>query len=132
MQQVKQDELMGAGMLSMYSLQEHLSTAGMPGPCYPLQSLVLPQPAHGVCACAYLLHAHTWRVKLTVALPGCNTLLPAAVKCNPEPMMLAMLAALGAGFDCASVMELEAAEALGVAQERVIFANPCKKPADFR
>jgi diaminopimelate decarboxylase len=60
------------------------------------------------------------------------TLLPAAVKCNPEPMMLAMLAALGAGFDCASVMELEAAEALGVAQERVIFANPCKKPADFR
>jgi ornithine decarboxylase len=54
------------------------------------------------------------------------------VKCNPEPLMLSMLAALGAGFDCASVMELEAAEALGVPQERVILANPCKKPADFR
>jgi diaminopimelate decarboxylase len=46
--------------------------------------------------------------------------------------MLGMLAALGAGFDCASVMELEAAQALGVAPERIIFANPCKKPADFR
>jgi hypothetical protein len=46
--------------------------------------------------------------------------------------MLAMLAALGAGFDCASVMELEAAQELGVPQERIIFANPCKKPADFR
>jgi ornithine decarboxylase len=54
------------------------------------------------------------------------------VKCNPEPLMLAMLAALGAGFDCASVMELEAAQELGVPQECVIFANPCKKPADFR
>jgi len=26
-----------------------------------------------------------------------------AVKCNPEPSMVAMLAALGAGFDCASI-----------------------------
>lgn len=55
-----------------------------------------------------------------------------AVKCNPEPTLLAMLAALGAGFDCASVMELEAVEVLGVSQDRIIFANPCKKPADFR
>jgi hypothetical protein len=46
--------------------------------------------------------------------------------------MLGMLDALGAGFDCASVMELQAVQDLGVDQERVIFANPCKKPADFR
>lgn len=26
-----------------------------------------------------------------------------AVKCNPEPSMVALLAALGAGFDCASI-----------------------------
>jgi ornithine decarboxylase len=55
-----------------------------------------------------------------------------AVKCNPEPGIVAMLDALGAGFDCASVQELERAAALGVPQSRVIFANPCKRPADFR
>jgi diaminopimelate decarboxylase len=37
--------------------------------------------------------------------------------------MLGMLAALSAGFDCASVMELQAVQALGVAQERIIFAR---------
>lgn len=43
-----------------------------------------------------------------------------------------MLNALGAGFDCASVRELELAAALRVPQGRLIFANPCKRPADFR
>jgi hypothetical protein len=62
----------------------------------------------------------------------CLLLCIVAVKCNPEPLMLGMLAALGAGFDCASVMELQAVQDLGVDQERVIFANPCKMPADFR
>jgi ornithine decarboxylase len=46
--------------------------------------------------------------------------------------MLAMLNALGAGFDCASIAELEAIAGLGVPQSRIIFANPCKRPADFR
>lgn len=55
-----------------------------------------------------------------------------AVKCNPEPALLRLLAALGAGFDCASKAELEAVSALGVSQDRVIFAHPCKRPADLR
>ncbi|KAI8467817.1 MAG: pyridoxal-dependent decarboxylase [Monoraphidium minutum] len=55
-----------------------------------------------------------------------------AVKCNPEPALLRLLAALGAGFDCASKAELEAVLALGVPPERVIFAHPCKRPADLR
>lgn len=55
-----------------------------------------------------------------------------AVKCNPEPGLIAMLDALGAGFDCASVQELQKAAALNVPQDRVIFANPCKRPLDFR
>eukprot|EP00882_Tetradesmus_deserticola_P025169 GHRQ01027630.1.p1 GENE.GHRQ01027630.1~~GHRQ01027630.1.p1 ORF type:complete len:496 (+),score=214.96 GHRQ01027630.1:168-1490(+) len=55
-----------------------------------------------------------------------------AVKCNPEPGMVAMLNALGAGFDCASVQELKCAAAHDVPQDRLIFANPCKRPADFR
>ncbi|KAI8467512.1 MAG: ornithine decarboxylase 1 [Monoraphidium minutum] len=55
-----------------------------------------------------------------------------AVKCNPEPAILSVLEALGCGFDCASQQELAAVVgAMGVAPSRVIFANPCKRPADI-
>lgn len=47
-------------------------------------------------------------------------------------LQIAMLNALGAGFDCASIQELKCAAAHNVPQNRVIFANPCKRPADFR
>ncbi len=55
-----------------------------------------------------------------------------AVKCNPEPAILKLLASLGAGFDCASKAELETVLALGVPTSRIIFAHPCKKPADLK
>jgi ornithine decarboxylase len=49
-----------------------------------------------------------------------------AVKCNPDPALLGALAALGAGFDCASRAEMEAVLALGVGVGDLIYANPCK------
>nr|QWQ66219.1 lysine decarboxylase 1 [Phlegmariurus tetrastichus] len=49
-----------------------------------------------------------------------------AVKCNPSPPLLSTLAALGAGFDCASKSELEQIISMGVSAQRIIFANPCK------
>ncbi|KAF2944826.1 hypothetical protein DAI22_02g171400 [Oryza sativa Japonica Group] len=49
-----------------------------------------------------------------------------AVKCNPNPALLGALAGLGAGFDCASRAEMEAVLALGVAADRVVYANQCK------
>ena len=55
-----------------------------------------------------------------------------AVKCNPNPAILAVLAALGSCFDCANETELEAVLALGVQPERIVFANPCKRPRDCR
>jgi len=69
---------------------------------------------------------HTWCATMPRVKPFY------AVKCNPDPGMVAMLNALGAGFDCASIQELERAAAHNVPQDRVIFANPCKRPADFR
>ena len=42
---------------------------------------------------------------------------------------MAMLAALGAGFDCASPNEIDAVLALGVLPERIIYAHPVKSPA---
>lgn len=36
-----------------------------------------------------------------------------AVKCNPEPAIMKLLMAMGAGFDCASKAELQMALDLG-------------------
>ncbi|CAL5082630.1 unnamed protein product [Urochloa decumbens] len=52
-----------------------------------------------------------------------------AVKCNPDSALLGALAALGAGFDCASRAEIEAVLALGVEPGSIIYANPCKADA---
>jgi ornithine decarboxylase len=49
-----------------------------------------------------------------------------AVKCNPDPVVLQLLAALGAGFDCASKAEIEQVLKLGVHPSRIIYAQPCK------
>jgi len=54
-----------------------------------------------------------------------------AVKCNPEPALLKLLLALGAGFDCASKAELAAVLSLGAPRSRIIFAHPCKRPSDI-
>ncbi|SPQ21927.1 e30e833e-af6d-432d-86bd-74bc9766e931 [Thermothielavioides terrestris] len=49
-----------------------------------------------------------------------------AVKCNPDPKLLELLAALGTGFDCASKAEIEQVLGLGVDPSRIIYAQPCK------
>jgi ornithine decarboxylase len=54
-----------------------------------------------------------------------------AVKANPDPVVLRLLATLGAGFDCASMNEINMVADLDVnPATRVIFANPCK-PSSF-
>jgi ornithine decarboxylase len=55
-----------------------------------------------------------------------------AVKCNPDEGLLAALAALGAGFDCASEAEIRSVLALGVSPDRVVYAHPCKPPKQIR
>jgi ornithine decarboxylase len=55
-----------------------------------------------------------------------------AIKCNPDPGMVRLLAALGAGFDCASLGEVQQVLDLGVSPSRIIFAHPCKRPCDIR
>lgn len=56
-----------------------------------------------------------------------------AVKCNPYPPLLSLLAALGAGFDCASKREIELVKDLLDDPEReIIFAQPCKRVEDLK
>ncbi|KAG6865391.1 hypothetical protein C0991_002972 [Blastosporella zonata] len=50
-----------------------------------------------------------------------------AVKCNPDPYVIRLLAALGSGFDCASNGEISQVLSVGgIDPSRIIFANPCK------
>lgn len=55
-----------------------------------------------------------------------------AVKCNDAEVVCSTLAALGASFDCASKGEISKILALGVAPERIIFANPMKPSSHLR
>ncbi|KAI9046561.1 hypothetical protein LZ554_009306 [Drepanopeziza brunnea f. sp. 'monogermtubi'] len=49
-----------------------------------------------------------------------------AVKCNPDPRVIELLAALGTGFDCASKAEIEQVIKADVDPSRIIYAQPCK------
>jgi len=53
-----------------------------------------------------------------------------AVKANPAPEVLSLLAALGACFDTASVPEIEMALAAGATADRISFGNTIKKERD--
>ncbi len=65
---------------------------------------------------------------LTHTTPSAAT----AVKCNPDPFVLRLLAALGTGFDCASNGEIQSVLDLGVDPSRIIYANPCKASSFVR
>lgn len=53
-----------------------------------------------------------------------------AVKANPDPQILRLLASLGSCFDTASVAEIEMALAAGATAERISFGNTIKKERD--
>ena len=53
-----------------------------------------------------------------------------AVKANPAPEILRLLASLGSNFDCASVAEIEMALDAGVTPARISYGNTIKKERD--
>ena len=54
-----------------------------------------------------------------------------AVKANPAPEVLDLLARLGSCFDTASVVEIEQVLATGCAPDRVSYGNTIKKERDI-
>ncbi|WP_340160384.1 ornithine/lysine decarboxylase [uncultured Hoeflea sp.] len=54
-----------------------------------------------------------------------------AVKANPAPEILRLLANLGSNFDCASVAEIEMAIKAGATASRVSYGNTIKKERDI-
>jgi ornithine decarboxylase len=53
-----------------------------------------------------------------------------AVKANPAPEILSLLASLGSSFDCASVQEISMALAAGADPSRISYGNTIKKERD--
>jgi ornithine decarboxylase len=54
-----------------------------------------------------------------------------AVKANPAPEILKLLASLGSSFDTASVTEIEMALAAGATPDRISYGNTIKKERDI-
>src|SRR6195256_4721548 len=54
-----------------------------------------------------------------------------AVKANPAPEILKLLADLGSCFDVASIAETEAALAAGASSDRISYGNTIKKESDI-
>src|ERR1700748_1936233 len=54
-----------------------------------------------------------------------------AVKANPAPEVLSLLASMGSCFDTATVAEIEMALAAGAAADRISFGNTIKKERDI-
>jgi ornithine decarboxylase len=55
-----------------------------------------------------------------------------AMKCNPNPVILEVLASLGVNFDCASENEMRTIIEITKDPSRIIFANPCKMSSQIR
>ncbi|MFO1189521.1 MAG: type III PLP-dependent enzyme [Alphaproteobacteria bacterium] len=67
--------------------------------------------------------------RLTRAFPA--TGIYYAVKANPAPQILKLLASLGSSFDTASVPEIEMALAAGATPDRISYGNTIKKERDI-
>ncbi len=93
-------------------IREFLRTRGEDGPCMVLDLDVVRDNYQAFAK----------------ALP--DTRVFYAVKANPSPEVLQLLAALGSCFDTASVAEIEMALAAGATADRISFGNTIKKERD--
>ncbi|XP_014483707.1 PREDICTED: ornithine decarboxylase 2-like [Dinoponera quadriceps] len=55
-----------------------------------------------------------------------------AIKCNSDPTVIKILAAMNASFDCASMQEIKQVMHYGVKGECIIFAHPTKLPSHIK
>lgn len=55
-----------------------------------------------------------------------------AIKCNDEPEIAKTLAELGAGFDCASIKEIDQILSMGIDQSRIIYSHTVKQASHLK
>ena len=87
------------------------------------------RPDDGPCLVVDLEVVRDNYTKFARALP--DTRVFYAVKANPAPEVLSLLAEMGSCFDTASVVEMELAFAAGATPERISFGNTIKKERDI-
>ncbi len=85
----------------------------------------------GNCSGVSTAPATSSPAEMTTLLKGTGTRIFYAVKANPAPEILKLLASLGSCFDTASVPEIEMALAAGATPERISFGNTIKKERDI-
>jgi len=100
----------------------------------PLPARVRSRPLRHPAAATPYLHldvaaAVTRFRRIGAALPG--TAVHYAVKANPDPVLLAALAAAGSRFDVASPAEVVAAIEAGAAPSELVCSNPVKRREDI-
>lgn len=93
-------------------IADYINSRQFDGPCLIVDSEIVREN--------YLAYAH--------AMP--DTRIFYAVKANPAPQILSLLADLGSNFDCASLQEIEMALAAGASAARISFGNTIKKERD--
>ena len=84
---------------------------------------------NGPCLVVDLDVVHDNYVAFERALPG--SMIYYAVKANPAPEILRLLAGLGSSFDTASVAEIEMALDAGASPRRISYGNTIKKERDI-
>jgi ornithine decarboxylase len=55
-----------------------------------------------------------------------------AIKCNPDEIIIKLMASMGLSFDCASKNEIAKVISADVKPDKIIFANPCKLLQDIK
>jgi len=55
-----------------------------------------------------------------------------AVKCNPDKKIVKLLHERGAGFDCATMNEIQLALSIGASPTDIVFSHPCKPRSHIR
>jgi len=94
-----------------------------------IRSYIRTHRPEGPCLLLDLDVVRTNYDDFTRALPDAHIYY--AVKANPAPEILRLLAELGSSFDCASIGEIGLALAAGVGPDRISFGNTIKKERDI-
>lgn len=105
-------------------MTDSLAVAGTAGVRAYLDRAGLPTP----CLVVDLAAVRAAYLAVRTALPDAR--IHYAVKANPTPEVLELLAGLGAGFDVASTAEITACLAAGAAPETLSYGNTIKKASD--
>jgi ornithine decarboxylase len=99
--------------------------ASWPTPLHPAELNLIDVPTPFLACDLNAVRAKYRR--LVRALPGASV--HYAMKCNSTPDLLRALAAVGSGFEVASIGELSVLGDLGIDPVDVLFSNPVKPPA---